>query len=482
MAMPTADAILPREVGSSSRPPRGWRRVLGALLVVTLGGACASVDAGPDFDATSRLVEERTGGLDSWNPEVSEADIDAAVEALLADGLTVAEAVRVALLCNPSLRASYEEVGIGKAELVAAGLPANPAFLVSTRVPDGNGPANVTVSLSQGLLDLFLIPARRRAGEARLSMARWAVVRDAVQLCGRVQVQAFDLLALDRGRALTAAGVALAERSEEIARRRQQAGLADAVDVSLAHGAVLEARRELLGLKRDVALGRAALQELLGLAPEAGDWELVDELPAPRSARTAESLVETALARRLDVEVARLGVEVARGDLGVERRREMPDLALGAERETEGSASLTGPVLEGALPLWSRNEPATSRAEFALQHAVHELGRTRNEAARQVREAAARVDAARGLAALFEDEILPQAHESLSTAQRAWQAGERDVLVLLEAQRALLDQQRRYVEVLRDGARAGAELDVALGGLGQGAAAPADAATREAGG
>ena len=453
----------------SDRQARIEASVLAGALAALPLFACGSVDARGDLQETSRLVGERTGRPDTWDPETSEEILRADLEAMLEDGLTIDEAVRVALVWNPALRSGYRDVGIRKAELVAAGLPRNPFLLVSTRFPEGGGRVNVTASVSQSLLDLFLIPARRRAGEARLSMARWQVVREAVQLAGRVEGEVFDRIALRRGRAVAEEGLALARRSREIARRRQHAGLGDAVDVSLADNAVLAARRELLVIDRDLALSRAALGELLGLPPGSGEWRLADELAPPLPPEEPLNLVETALERRLDVEVARLRVAAARGDLDVEETRRLPDLALGFERErAESPPTLSGPVLEGSLPLWSRNGPAVARQSFLVEKAQDELRRTRDAVEREVREALARLGGARSELALFESEILPRASASAEIARRAWQAGERDVLVALEAQRFLLEQRRAYVAALRDAGRARAALEVAIGGPGSG--------------
>ena len=80
---------------------------LGAVLVL---GACATVDSKPDFERTISLVRESTGQDEVFSPEkpvLSGSEIDAA----LAGGLGLQEALRLALLNNRRLQAGFMRVG-----------------------------------------------------------------------------------------------------------------------------------------------------------------------------------------------------------------------------------------------------------------------------------------------------------------------------------------------------------------------------------
>jgi hypothetical protein len=73
------------------------------------------------------------------------------------------------MLNNRELRATLEELGVAQADLVDAGLLANPTIsgdLVNSTRGNGLGGG---LALSQSLLSVFLIPAKRRIAKTRLS-------------------------------------------------------------------------------------------------------------------------------------------------------------------------------------------------------------------------------------------------------------------------------------------------------------------------
>lgn len=442
------------------------RLAVGVLVCVATLTSCAGVDATEDFRETAREIRARTGSPDAWAPDTSAETIAAAVGGMLGDGLlTVDEAVRVCLLHNPVLRASFMDVGIARADLVEAGRPRNPLVAFSARFPEGGGLVNLTLSISQSLMDLLLIPARTRSADVRLAAARAATVRQAVILAGRVEGEVLDLAALGRAREAAADSLALALRQQELARQRLDAGLGDVVDVHLAGAAVLDAKSEMLVVERELDVGRAALTEDLGLDAGAPPWQVAGDLTVATDPLDSDALVAAALVRRIDVALAGLAIESAMSDLDLERDAVIEELMIGFERERpETPPSLAGPTLETTLPVFGLNEPAVARGEFRLAAARSHLARVRHAVTREVRAAAARLRGARERVALFEGEILPGALAGLDAARRAWEAGEREILVVLEAQRFLVEQRRRHAGALRDAARARAALHAAMGG------------------
>ena len=103
-------------------------------LIMVIG--CATVDPTPDYQRADRLIAERTGVEEVYDPEADEL-IAEKVDRLLSDGLTVEEAVQVALLNNRSFQASFHEIGLSRAEVVRSGLMTNPSLGLSLRFPEG---------------------------------------------------------------------------------------------------------------------------------------------------------------------------------------------------------------------------------------------------------------------------------------------------------------------------------------------------------
>ena len=90
-------------------------------LIAVLGAGCASVSPERGHDQVSALVEQRTGHKTHWEKgPPDDAQIAEWVRGLTAGGLTRARAVEIALVNNPDLQGTYEELGISQADMVQA--------------------------------------------------------------------------------------------------------------------------------------------------------------------------------------------------------------------------------------------------------------------------------------------------------------------------------------------------------------------------
>ena len=168
----------------------GWKTRCTLLGALSLLAACTSTVPEAEFADVSDLVADRTGETIMWEPTTDIApDVDARVETLLSEDLTAESAVQIALLNNPGLRATYADLGIGRADLVQAGLMRNPVFDAVFRLPGWaatglnstrprpaswtsgqgkDGQVNVDFGLMFGVLEMFTIPIRQRVAESNL--------------------------------------------------------------------------------------------------------------------------------------------------------------------------------------------------------------------------------------------------------------------------------------------------------------------------
>jgi len=97
--------------------------------IVALGTGCASVSPERGHDQVSSIVGERTGHKTRWEKgPPDQAEIADWVRKVTSEGLTRDRAVEIALVNNPGLQATYEELGVSQADMVQAGLLRNPAF------------------------------------------------------------------------------------------------------------------------------------------------------------------------------------------------------------------------------------------------------------------------------------------------------------------------------------------------------------------
>ena len=104
----------------------------------------------------------------------------------LAHDLTADDAVRIALLNDRELQAAFEELGIGKADLVAAGRPKNPALHTEIRFP-GAPRAPFEVDVTQDFLELLLLPQRSAAAKAQFEATRLRVTQTVLDVAARAR-------------------------------------------------------------------------------------------------------------------------------------------------------------------------------------------------------------------------------------------------------------------------------------------------------
>ena len=162
---------------------RSWNALI--LIVAGLGlGGCATIDPQPQWEQLEAISEERTEAPLIW--EQSEADwttVRTEIERLLANGLTRQDAVKIALLNNGRLQATFEEIGMAQADLVQASLFTNPTFAILPVLPFSSG--NSAATFVAWLSDLWTVPLRKkvfstqseatiqRVGAAVVDTARW---------------------------------------------------------------------------------------------------------------------------------------------------------------------------------------------------------------------------------------------------------------------------------------------------------------------
>jgi len=123
-----------------------------------------------------------------------------------------------------------------------------------------------------------------------------------------------------------------------------------------------------------------------------------------------------------------------------------------------------GPSLQLTLPIFDQNRAQIAKARFQLWQKQKEHEELLQAVAEEVSVFAAAVKAAEELRRLFEEESLPLAEDNIETAQRVYAAGEADILVVLDAQEALMRVREALVGARQDSASAVALLEKTLGG------------------
>jgi cobalt-zinc-cadmium efflux system outer membrane protein len=436
------------------------------VIATTLIAGCAIEDLRPDYEGARDLIATSTGRADVYDPEatpLSQSEIDA----FLRDGLSLDEALRLALLNSRRLQAGFMGLGIGRAEYVQAGLLENPTLGIGLMFPSGGGRSRLNGSLAQNVMDLWRIPNRRRVAAAGMERQLLELGRQAGELVVDTKTAYYESVAARASRLAIEAGANVAHRSADAVIVRVSKGVATQTDaglaLNLALGADLKVRQG--GRAEVVAIRRLA--SLLSLNTDLFDVPLTDALPVlARGTVEPEVLVEHAFESRLDLRAVAAAITVAEEQLALEHKNAMPDVSVGleSERPEGGGRSLIGPGVGVELPIFDRNEAQISRAGFELEQ-LRRLGEAMAaEVGQQVRAAIDRLRLAVDASSFVEDEVLPQAERGMALAHRAYELGATTVLSLLEAETAVLTARSTIIDVRLEAALAMVDLERALGG------------------
>jgi len=441
-------------------------RTICVLLLATVG--CASVSKEPGHDDVESLVRERTGHQTRWaqgSPE--DEQVDKWVGDLVGPGLTQTAAIDIALLNNPRLQEAYEELGVSQADVVQAGLLRNPSIGAHVAFPvRGNGD-EVSFSLVQDFLDVFMLPLRKRIATEQFTVEVLRVAQKALETVADVQKEFADV---EAGTALLAYRRTVIEATSgaaELSREQYSAGnlseLRHTTQMVSYEQAALDLGRDELELFRH----RERLNRLLGLWGARADWTLAEELPPlPASEPPLDHLESLAIRRRFDVDAARKrrllmanAVALARSSRLVGRL----DVGVDAHQDADGPRVL-GPFLILELPIFDQRQALIARLEAQEREAARRLAAVSVDARSEVRIARAELIAARRIAERYQSAILPMRDKVVDESQLFYNGMLLGLYQLIDVKREQVEAHAQYIASIRDYWMARADLERAVGG------------------
>jgi outer membrane protein, heavy metal efflux system len=436
-----------------------------ALLVLLTG--CATFDQRAGFSDIRAAVEARSGKQVVWNLGTElDAQVAEDVRALLEDTLTADEAIQVALLNNREIQALYAELGVAQADLVQAGLLANPVFDGAAFFPVAGGPVKLDLSVAMSFLDIFYRPLRTRVAAARFEEAKLQVTGAVLDFAATVRTAFYRHQADEQRLELLQTIVQALAVSFDVAERLHAAGNITDLDLAQERALVEEAKLQLRAAEVSVRQSRAQLNTVMGLWRPESAWHIDRRLPdIPTERLPVEGLERQALRQSLDLASARQRLIVAGEQVGVSRATALvPESSLGAGGEREEGEWQVGPVLEIPIPLLNQGQGRIGRAVAELRRTQQEyyaLGVQIRSMAQVVRE---RLEGAEERARYYRDILLPLRERIVHETQLQYNAMQLGVFDLLRAREQQIQAAVAYVETLLDYWLARRDLEQLLSG------------------
>ncbi|MEE9141322.1 MAG: TolC family protein [Gammaproteobacteria bacterium] len=427
-------------------PHRVWT---GVGLIVLAG--CVTFPDDDSLSAVRDSVDETLGKEVVYRHD--EQELIARVDDMLADELTLDEAVRIGLLYNRNLQAQFEELGIARANVAEAAAIANPVFGFAVLRPSGGGSADLDFGLVQSFVSIVHRPSRKRLAESAYEASKLATTAAAISLAGEIEV-AYRIVQTDLQLAemlrqvVDATGVGY-----EAARRLYAAGNITRLDLNREHALYEQARLALDRAELQVLADREAMNRLMGLWGERVDWQIVDRLPPlPEDVGLVipgdveRRIVETSLelqmrAHRIDAVAQPLGI--------ADRSQLIPSLEAGVGFERDDGERSAGLIGSYEIPLFNQGQGRVAAAEADLMREQNEYWATGVELRSVARAAHQELLRAHVRATHARDVLVPLTTEIVNESQRQFNAMQIGVFELLNAKRQQIDAGVQYIETLR---------------------------------
>jgi len=445
------------------------RFVAGSSIIAMTLPVASAREKEETFQSVQQSVQERTGKTVRW--EKDQAGQEQAlrdVSLLLRKPLTVETAVQIALLNNRSLQATFEEIGLSAADLIAAATIPNPKIDLAIRFPD-KPPSGTYIDYSTAIdfLSIIMIPLKKRVAKDQLEAVALRVADETLELVSQVKGAFYSLQAsqqlLKRFKLIVDANAA----SLDLAQRQHEAG--NITDLALAQqqASYSRSRLDVATTKAEIRRICEKLNRLLGLWGADTDWQIAGELPeVPISEVPMRSLERLAISQRLDLQADYLHFRSQAKNLGLTKAFRLLgalDFGIESERETD-SQTRTGPTFAIELPIFNQGQARIARGEAALRQSQDKFEALAVDVRSQIRELRDELTSKREIAHFYQDELLPDQRQILNESLINYNAMAIGNFELFTTKAEEARTEREYIEAVRDYWITRVELERAVGG------------------
>lgn len=425
--------------------------------------SCIARDLG--YADVQSALQERTGKRAIWEHVEERDEADSLVQKLLGKPLTADSAAQVALLNSPEVQVAFEELGLGRADLVRAFHLPNPTAEAALRFTSGEATPEIDVGVMLDLTDLITLPWSKRAAAASAEAAQVRVAGQLMDVALAAKRAFYGFQAADRRVELQSAVVQAAGASLTLAEELHRAGNIPELSWSIEKARYDETRLALARAEAARTSARERLNQSMGLWGHGTHWQAA-KLAEPEGApRALVDVEQRALQASLDLKLAELQYAGAarRANLA-SVRGVLPEVKAGVSAERQEDEWGVGPAVELELPIFyqGQGDVALAEAEMRRERSRHAAIAVRVRSA--VRAASRNLVAARDSALYYREQALPERERIVRETQLLYNAMSVGAFELLQARRDQVQAESAYVDTLEDYWIARAELDHLLAG------------------
>jgi len=467
-------AHMPVAIDRVPQPRRQMLRVCAVLMATALLSGCTwfAPDAGMGVVATIAQQELKKDAAAIRSPEGAEA-AGATVRRLLGRTLTADAAVQVALLSNRGLQAAYDELAIADAERVGQSRPPNPTY--SWRRIQAGPALESEMQLVTDIIALATLPARSEIAAERFHQAQLRAAEETLRLAHEARRAYYRAVAARELVHFLTESQSAAEAAAQLAARLGETGAINKLDQAREQVFYADLTAQLATARQREASEREALIRAMGLWGASLDFKLANALAAvPRRVQTLAGIEVDAVARRVDLQIARIELDVLAKSYGLTQATRFINIldagyADKLERRVDERALMRGFDVRLQIPIFDFGEVRVRQAEATYMQSVNRLLELAVNARSEARDAYRRYRSAYDIAGHYQREVLPLRKIISDETLLRYNAMLIDVFSLLAEARQRIAATITAIEAKRDFWLATVNLKAAVAGGGRSA-------------
>jgi outer membrane protein TolC len=380
----------------------------------------------------------------------------ATVDKLARRILTADAAVQIALLNNRGLQAAYNELGIAETVRVQASLPPNPTFSVERL----SGPVEIEIEkrIVANILSILTLPARAEIAGDRFRQAQLRAAEETLRIAQETRRTFYRAVAARELASFLAQSQSAAESATQIARRLGETGAINKLDQAREQVFYAEITAQLATARQRASSERERLTRLMGFWGADIDFKLPSALPPlPRRPHSLPAIEAEAVARRVDLQIARIELGAVSRNLGLTQATRFINLLevsgiaqTKIERETGERERNRGFELELQIPLFDGGEVRARQASETYLQAVNRLIDRAVVVRSEARDAYKTYRSTYDIASHYRREVLPLRKIISDETLLRYNAMQIDVFSLLAEARQRIAATTAAIEAQRD--------------------------------
>jgi outer membrane protein TolC len=455
--------------------PRSPRRLFGASSVLAsamllTGCAWFSPDAGMGVVATIAQQELKKDVAAIRSPEEAEL-AGATVRRLLGRTLTADAAVQIALLNNRGLQAAYDELAIADAERVGQSLPPNPTY--SWRRIQVGPALESEMQLVTDIIALATLPARSEIAAERFHQAQLRAAEETLRVAHEARRAYYRAVAARELVHFLTESQSAAEAATRLAARLGETGAMNKLDQAREQIFYADLTAQLATARQRESSEREALIRAMGLWGANLDFKLPNALPAvPRRVQILAGIEVDAVARRVDLQIARIELDVLAKSYGLSQATRFINILDGGyadklEKRPDERFLMRGFDLRLQIPIFDFGEVRVRQAEATYMQAVNRLLERAVNVRSEARDAYRVYRSTYDIAGHYQREVLPLRKIISDETLLRYNAMLIDVFALLAEARQRIAAATTAIEAKRDFWLAIVDLKAAVAGGGR---------------